>query len=66
MTLFFGTIIYFNWFTDPVTNRIVTTVIETNDTSTSLIIREHLLTGQKEYIYGVVDGVGSKDPKDKP
>ncbi len=65
MSLFFGTIIYFNWFTDPVIDRVITTIVETDDPNHSLVIREHLLTGEKEYIYGVVDGVGSVDPKNK-
>ena len=42
-------------FSDPTIER----VIDTGNPRTSLTIIEHTKTGEKEYIYGVVDGVGA-------
>jgi len=56
--LFAGGLLYLVIFNDPITE----TEYDTGNPKTSLIIREHMKTGQKEYLYGVVDGVGSSDP----
>ena len=46
-------------FNDPIIER----VIDTGNPRTSLTIIEHIKTGEKDYIYGVVDGVGTiKNP----
>lgn len=55
MVLFAVGLLYLVIFNDPITE----TEYDTGNNSTTLIIREHMKTGQKEYIYGVVDGVGS-------
>ena len=51
-------LLYLVIFNDPITE----TVYDTGNPKTSLIIREHMKTGQKDYIYGVIDGVGNTDP----
>lgn len=51
----FGYLIIFN---DPITE----TEYDTGNPNTSLIIREHTKTGEKDYIYGVVDGIGQTNP----
>ena len=58
MVLFATGLLYLVIFNDPITE----TVYDTGDPNTSLIIREHMKTGKKDYIYGVVDGVGSVNP----
>lgn len=55
MVLFAIGLLYLVIFNDP----ILETEYDTKNPNTSLIVREHTKTGQKEYIYGVVDGVGS-------
>ena len=52
----FGTgLLYLMLINDPTIER----HYPTPDNNTSLIIIEHTKTGQKDYIYGVTDGVGS-------
>lgn len=58
MVLFLGGLGYLIIFNDPVTEQ----EYDTGNPNTSLIIREHTKTGEKDYIYGVVDGVGNIDP----
>ncbi len=55
MVLFAVGLLYLVIFNDP----ILETEYDTGNDRTTLVIREHTKTGQKEYIYGVVDGVGS-------
>ncbi len=42
-------------FNDPITEQ----EYDTGDPNTSLMIRTHTLTGEKDYFYGVRDGVGA-------
>jgi hypothetical protein len=58
MVLFLGGLGYLVIFNDP----IVETEYDTHNERTTLIIREHTKTGEKDYIYGVTDGVGSTNP----
>lgn len=58
MVLFVTGLAYLVLFNDP----IVETEYDTGNDRTSLIIREHTKTGEKDYIYGVVDGVGNINP----
>ena len=58
MVLFAIGLLYLVIFNDPITE----TVYDTGNNRTSLIIREHMKTGEKDYIYGIIDGVGSVNP----
>jgi hypothetical protein len=58
MVLFLGGVGYLIIFNDPITE----TEYDTKNPNTTLIVREHMKTGQKDYIYGVVDGVGNVNP----
>ena len=55
MVLFVIGYLWLAIFSDPTIERIV----DTGNPRTSLTIIEHTKTGEKDYIYGVVDGVGT-------
>ena len=58
MVLFLGGFGYLILFNDPITEQ----EYDTRDPATTLIIRTHTNTGEKDYMYGVRDGVGGIDP----
>lgn len=62
MVLFALGVGYLVLFGDP----ILETEYDTGNPRTTLIVREHTKTGEKDYIYGIVDGVGSVQIEGKP
>lgn len=58
MVLFLGGFGYLILFNDPITEQ----EYDTGNPRTTLIVRTHTNTGEKDYIYGVVDGVGNVNP----
>jgi len=57
MVLFLSGMAYLIIFNDPITEQ----EYDTGNPDTTLLVRTHTLTGEKEYIYGVTDGVGGTE-----
>ena len=55
MVLFLGGFGYLIFTNDPIVEQ----EYDTGNEKTTLLIRTHTNTGEKDYIYGVTDGVGA-------